>query len=545
MNTKQVKAFKLSSISANTLLLVISIYLTFVLNAPFLYNAYQAITETPEYSTSFLVCFPLFFLALIAFIQGLVSIKPILKPTLILTVMISSVLFYARVNYSTVFDYSMMQNAFETDTAEALSYLNPQLVFYIFLFGIVPAIYIYKVPVTYGSFWNESVKRFKYLSINGVILFMLGSMYYPNFAAVGRNHEHLIDLITPHKMLDSSYRYVKNSYFYPAKPLELLDSHPKLERHSSNKHITVVLLGETARAENFSLNGYSRHTNRYTQGQNIVSFKHVNSCGTATAISVPCMFSRLSKSDYNKYEATYQQNVLDIINKAGVEVTWISNNNGSCKDVCNRIPFNQLPTDASHPLCDGDYCYDEVLVNALEERLNQTSDRDAVIVLHMIGSHGPTYFKRYPQSHRIFTPDCQRSDIQNCTREQLTNSYDNTIAYSDYVISQVISLLQRYSDKDATDTSLIYISDHGESLGEGGVYLHGMPYAIAPKQQKTVPMLVWSNENELDVDCLESRAQRPISQDNFFDTLLGMSHVKSVTYNFNQDVFGTCTHKGA
>jgi lipid A ethanolaminephosphotransferase len=242
-----------------------------------------------------------------------------------------------------------------------------------------------------------------------------------------------------------------------------------------------------------------------------------------------------------------QQNVVDIIHLAGADVLWISNNNGSCKGVCTRVKTKQIDTNQSNPLCYGEYCYDEALLAPLKSKLNGLTHKNTMIILHMIGSHGPTYFKRYPKNKRIFTPDCQRSDIQNCTQEQLINSYDNTIAYTDLVLSKIINELNHVAEKNDIETSLLYISDHGESLGENRLYLHGLPYSFAPEEQTHVPMIYWNDpmQNDFDLNCLKTSAKSPITHDNVFDTLLSIMSVRTKAYYIDNDPFLACKSQGA
>ena len=348
-------------------------------------------------------------------------------------------------------------------------------------------------------------------------------------------------------MVDASYKFIRNHYFYPPLKFQVLDTAPSIVRDNSRKHVTVMVLGETARSQSFSLNGYVKPTNAYTEKQGVISFSNVSSCGTATAVSVPCMFSRLDKNHYSKRTATAQQNAIDLINLAGADVLWISNNNGSCKGVCTRVKTIQVDTDKSNPLCDGEYCFDEALLAPLKQKLNSLTNDNTLIVLHMIGSHGPTYFKRYPSGKSVFIPDCQRSDIQNCSPEQLLNTYDNTIAYTDFVISKVINELSVLDKKNNIESSLLYISDHGESLGESGVYLHGLPYAFAPEEQTHVPMIFWADTTQADFNttCLRDLSKSSISHDNVFDTLLSIMSVKSKAYNIENDPFIDCKSEHA
>ncbi|WP_246047007.1 phosphoethanolamine transferase [Colwellia ponticola] len=535
------------SLTTNQLLLLTCGYLTLVLNIPFLMKMASAITTLDNYSVLFLLSLPILLLSLIIIIQGILSFRWVTKPILITTVLCSSLIFYGTMTYGIVFDYGMVQNTIETDTAEAFSYVNLYAVLFFTLFGVIPSLIIYTVQLTYKPFFKELLTRVKLIGLSLVTVLLIGFFFYSNYAAVGRNNKELIGYIIPYKMVDASFKFVRNHYFYPPLDFKVLDTAPSIVRDNNRKHVTVMVLGETARAQSFSLNGYKKPTNQYTDKQGVVSFSNMSSCGTATAVSVPCMFSRLDKNNYDKRVATAQQNAVDIIHLAGADVLWISNNNGSCKGVCTRVKTQQIDTNKSNPLCDGEYCYDEALLKPLREKLGNLTQENTLIVLHMIGSHGPTYFKRYPKDKRVFTPDCQRSDIQNCSEEQLVNTYDNTIAYTDLVLSKIINQLSQLADKENIETSLLYISDHGESLGESGVYLHGLPYAFAPTEQTHIPMLYWTDpmQTDFDLGCLSSLAKSPITHDNVFDTLLSIMSVKTKVYDIEKDPFIQCKSQSA
>ena len=539
--------FKHLSLTANQLLLLTCSYIVFVLNSPFLAKAITAITTLPDYNIFFLLSLPIFLLSISILLQGLVAFKLIIKPLLILTVLCSSLIFYSTFNYGTIFDYTMVQNAIETDSAELLSYINVYAVLFFIIAGVIPALLIYFIRIDYKPFYQEVLHRIKLFGICISTILLIGIFFYSNYASVGRNNKNLINYITPYKMVDASIKFARKKYFYPPLEFKILDTTPSIERESKKKHVTVMVLGETARAQSFSLNGYEKPTNQYTEKQGVVSFSHMSSCGTATAVSVPCMFSRLDKQHYDKRIATAQQNVVDLIHLAGADVLWISNNNGSCKGVCSRVKTEQIKPNKTNSLCDGEYCFDEALLSPLSNKLNKLSSDNTLIVLHMIGSHGPTYFKRYPNKHRLFTPDCQRSDIQHCTEKQLINSYDNTIAYTDFVLSEIINKLKRLAHEENIETSLLYISDHGESLGESGAYLHGLPYAFAPKEQTHVPMIYWSDaeQTDLSLNCLNTISETPLSHDNVFDAMLSVMSVRTKVYTSDNDPFIHCKSQSA
>ena len=517
-------------------------YITLILNFPFLQKATQAITGLAQYNLLFLLSLPLFLFMVIVIMHSLFAWKGLTKLILIATVIVSAALFYATLSYGIVFDYGMVQNAFETDTAEAFSYVNGYAALFILAFGVLPAVFIGLVNIDYKPALSELASRCKLVFSSVVVIGLIASVFYSDYAAVGRNNKPLIGYITPYKMIDGTVKYVKNTYLYPALPFTQLDPTPVINRVNPKKHVTVMVLGETARAKNFSYNGYEQNTNQFTANENIISFADMHSCGTATAVSVPCMFSRLNHADFDHRQANAQQNVVDVIAAAGADVLWISNNNGSCKGVCTRVPSLQITPESSNPLCDGEFCFDEVLLAPLNDKLSNLTHDNTFIILHMIGSHGPTYFKRYPQDKRTFTPDCPRSDIQNCTDEALINTYDNTIAYTDYVLNEVIASLKQSAVAAELNTSLLYISDHGESLGENGIYLHGLPYSFAPYSQTHVPMLLWADNEttDLDLGCIAQAKRTRMSHDNVFDMLLGMMSVTSVSYDQNNDPFASC-----
>ena len=534
--------FNNRQLTTNQLLLLTCSYLALILNLPFLIRTSSAITALDNYNIFFLISLPFFLLGLTLFLQGLVAFRWLTKPILILTVSVSALIFYATVTYGIVFDYGMVQNTLETDTAEAFSYLNIYAIGFFIIFGALPSWIIYSTKLTYQPFFKELLSRLKLLSSSVLLVFIIAAIFYSNYASVGRNNREVTKYIVPYAMIDASYKFVRNHYFYPPLKFKVLDTAPSIVRDNNKKHVTVMVLGETARAMSFSLNGYEKPTNQYTEKQGVVSFSNVTSCGTATAVSVPCMFSRLNKDNYHKRIATAQQNVVDIIHLAGADVLWISNNNGSCKGVCTRVKNAQIATDKSNPLCDGEYCYDEALLAPLRAKLNNLSHENTLIVLHMIGSHGPTYYKRYPKDKQLFTPDCQRSDIQNCSHEELLNTYDNTIAYTDFVLSKVITEMSVLAAEESIETSVLYVSDHGESLGEKGVYLHGLPYTFAPDEQTHIPMIYWADNQQTDVNlnCLNQMSDAPLSHDNVFDTLLSIMSIRSKAYINDNDSFINC-----
>ncbi len=528
-------------LTGNQLIIIVSIYFVGVLNFTFLSEIYERIFAQSAYNIAFAISVPFLLFSLLLIFFSSITNRYILKPILIIMTLLSSLIFYGSLNYGVVFDYDMMQNLVETDSSEAFSYLNLNVVIYFILLGLLPSIFIIRANLNYQNFFSEILQRIKLITVAFVVCITISYSFYSNYASIGRNNSHLTHYLVPLQFVHSGFRVLRDRYFQTVKKFEILDNEPYVSLPPKyDKNVVVMVVGETARAMNFSYNGYAKVTNQYTQNFAITSFQHMLSCGTSTNISIPCMFSSLAKKNYTKKNANSQQNLLDIVNLAGVDVLWIDNNSG-CKNVCERVNTILINAEQDSDLCDGDYCYDEILLSHMSDKLTHLRQRTTLIVLHMIGSHGPSYYKRYPKDQALFTPDCQRSDIQNCSKNQLMNTYDNTIAYSDYILSKVVEELSLLPKNVAS--SMLYVSDHGESLGEQGAYLHGFPYSFAPDEQTNIPMLVWLNnvQNEIDIQCLDRVSElSDINHDYIFSSMLDLLNVKSSLYNESRDVFQSC-----
>jgi len=259
-------------------------------------------------------------------------------------------------------------------------------------------------------------------------------------------------------------------------------------------------------------------------------------------VSVPCMFSPFGRADYDERRIRNSEGLLDVLVRAGYAVKWLDNQSG-CKGVCRGagIEYRKIDPKSAPDLCSGDECHDGVLVRGLHAALADVHS-NTVIVLHMMGNHGPAYFRRYPPEYRRFVPDCATAELRNCSREEVVNAYDNAILYTDHVLAGVVQTLAQQS---SVDTAMIYVSDHGESLGENGLYLHGLPYSIAPATQTHVPMITWlspgfSADSAVDRRCLQDEAGNKLSHDNLFHSVLGLLDVQTSVYKPERDIFEAC-----
>jgi lipid A ethanolaminephosphotransferase len=264
------------------------------------------------------------------------------------------------------------------------------------------------------------------------------------------------------------------------------------------------------------------------------------------------MFSPLGKQGYESRKDDYE-NLVDVLQAAGLAVLWLDNQAG-CKDVCTRIPnasaYDTLSPAQKSALCDGEECLDDVMLKGLDERIAalpaERRAKGVVLVMHQMGSHGPAYYKRSAPEVKRFLPECRTNALAECGHAELQNVYDNSIAQTDHFLAQTIDWLKAQSSR--YDPALLYVSDHGESLGEYGLFLHGVPYSFAPEAQKHVPMITWfsdgmSQRRKLSHPCMESGLDVPLTHDNLFHTVLGLMDVGNSTYKPALDALASCRNK--
>lgn len=526
---------------------VVTVYFLFVLNYPLikhLYIIYQDSNSGTAEGVSALfliIAFIAVGLLLNAIFLALFSWRYVLKPGLILITLIGAASAYATMKYGILFDKGMIRNFLQTNSHEALSYLSWSSVSSYTLLGILPALFIAFAPITYPRSFLRS------MAIRGGVftccMVIAGAVVFTNFqqfSFVGRNNPSLNKEINPTTIVYNTFKVVKEDYFTtPPDPVSLGDDAMILTSRKDPMAL-IMVLGETGRAANYQYRGYGRDTNEFTSALPVIGFKHVTSCGTATARSVPCMFSNLTQAKFSEELTINRDNVLDVLKKSGVDVTWMDNQN-DCKGVCDKVNVVNIIADQEE-MCSNGKCFDGVFLEKVRPYLENIK-QDTVIGVHIMGSHGPRYYERYPANFEKFTPACSRPDVENCSVDEVVNAYDNTIRYTDYVVAGLIKLLEA---APVDNTALIYMSDHGESLGENGLFLHGMSYAIAPAYQKEIPLQIYLSDAAkksigLDNQCLAKRAESErFSHDNLFHTLLGIFDIQTKDYNPDLDLLRAC-----
>lgn len=493
----------------------------------------------------------LFYISLIAvlWLLTLLSLNFILipwlvKPLSILLLLASSVAAYFMDTYGVVIDKEMLRNVLETDAKETHDLLSLKLIMYVSFIGVLPSILVIKTRIVWKSFTQELIARAVIIMVAlliSVVLILSFSSFYSSFF---RNHKEVRFLTNPLGFIYGGVSLFKEMHKAPVAidPIGVGSKAGVGLTGQTKPVLFVYVIGETARAENFGLSGYKRNTTPLLEKQNVAYFNKFSSCGTSTAVSLPCMFSIMPRAEYSDAKAKSQHGLLDFLNEAGINVLWRNNNSG-CKGVCDRVNYETFPIESFPDLCKNGSCVDEILLKNLDEKL---TGKNQIIVLHQKGSHGPAYDQRYPDSMRFYTPVCKTNQLQNCTREEVVNTYDNTIRYTDYFLNELLVWIK--TKNDAYNTVMIYVSDHGESLGENRLYLHGMPYAVAPKTQTQVPFIFWAsdnfyNERGIVKDCLYELQSTSYSHDNLFHSVLGLFDIKTDYYESKLDIFSPCTKR--
>lgn len=522
--------------------------LVLVYNGPL----WQLILEQPYPSDfkrwGFAIAFFSFLFAVLQLFLGSLSWRTLIKPVALSLILGSSAISYFMQSYGIVVDKSMVQNLFQTDMAEAGELISSGLILQLLLTGLLPAAVFAVLPIKTVSKGRLALQQIANVFACLAIIGLNAGLLYKEYSSLFRNHREIRNLAVPSNYLYYGTRYLAGAYEPSDRPFERLgdDAHriesPLLHTDTQMKQdLMIVVVGETARADHFSLNGYARETNPALAHEQVLSFRQVESCGTSTAVSLPCMFSLMGRAQFDDSAARYQSNVLDILKTAKVDLLWRENNSG-CKGICARIPSEETTQFATPGDCLGQECFDSGMLNGLDQFLAR-SQGPKLIVLHQKGSHGPAYYKRVPQSFKHFTPVCSSSELQNCASEEIINAYDNTILYTDAFLAQVINYLKQKDD--SYNTAMLYLSDHGESLGENNVFLHGMPWLLAPEAQKHVPMIFWSSRDfrrsrGIEQSCLNEQVNTPLSQDNLPHSILGLMKVATQVYRPELDLFAPC-----
>ena len=467
------------------------------------------------------------------------TVRPILAVLFACTALAS---FYMD-RYTIFLNPEMLRNILRTDPAEAGELLSLQLIPHLLLYAVVPIALLLWTRIRVRPLRRALLIRVGAVTSALAVAVLALFVQYKDASSLLRGHRDARHLVTPTNYLASLFKISRDALAAPpGEPQPIaLDAHRVVAAAAARKPTLLVLaIGETVRSANFGLSGYARPTTPELSRLDLLVYPRVQACGTSTEVSLPCMFAPIGRRDYDEKRIRNEQSLLHVLARVGIGVYWIDNQSG-CKGVCAGLSQERIPGDADPAFCDGERCLDGILLPRLAAKL-KTSPGDLVVVLHMLGNHGPAYSRRYPPEFRRFVPTCESLELSECSQDEILNAYDNAILYTDHVLASLVHYLETQTDRDA---GLIYVSDHGESLGESGFYLHGLPYRIAPAVQREVPMLVWLSDNlqrdsGLSTACLRQGVSSDVSHDHLFHSVLGLLQVETAAREPTLDLFTPC-----
>lgn len=436
--------------------------------------------------------------------------------------------------YGVVIDTVMIDNIAQTDLQEAAGLFNMNLALRTLLLGVLPAWYALHYAPALQPVKTELKSRVLLLLLLLIAFVAVIAPFTAGYASFIREHKMTRMFANPIYFTYSGILYASNALKSKESiTLKKVATDTVDIGNPYKKELIILVVGETARADRFSLNGYSKPTNPSLSAHNVISMRNVASCGTSTGESVPCMFSVMKRKNFNREEALHIENVLDVLYEHGVQILWRDNNSDS-KGVATRLQYENFRSPAVNPVCDVE-CRDIGMLHGLDQYINNKGNNDILIVLHQMGNHGPEYYRRYPKQFERFTPACKSSDLKNCSKQEIDNAYDNAILYTDFFLGEVINFLKKYDGQ--YETAMLYVSDHGESLGEHGIYLHAAPYIVAPAEQTHIPAIIWMGEHfDYKPDQLQPYLDYPLSHDDLFCMLLVAYEMDAKTCEYRRNV---------
>ncbi len=523
----------MKSITTTSLIIISSVFLVAFDNVAF-FRDVTAFYPVSRVNIGFLASLAVALTGVIVLLLTLVSSRYIFKPVLILLLFISSIAGYFMNNYNVIIDHTMIQNIFSTNVKEAADLFSFKLVLYVLVLGLLPSLAVYKVKIKHGTVKSEFISRLKLAAITVAVIFfsvLIFSKFYTSFL---REHKPLRYRTNPTYSLYSMGKYLQNKFKDLNIELKPIGQDANIPATDADRELIILVIGEAARVDRFSLNGYPRETNPLLKNEDVISLRNVHSCGTSTDVSVPCMFSIYSRGSYTEKKGKSTENLLDVLSHTGkVNILWRENNSDS-KDVALRVRYEDYKHPDKNPVCDEE-CRDEGMLEGLQDYIDSLPKGDILIILHQMGNHGPAYYKRYPKSFERFKPTCQTNELNKCSNDEINNAYDNAILYTDYFLHKAIQLLKQNDGK--FETAMIYMSDHGESLGEKGLYLHGIPYFIAPDAQTHIPVIFWlGHDFKAQKKLLKDKVNKEYSHENLFHTLLGLLEVNTSLHDKKKDI---------
>lgn len=413
-------------------------------------------------------------------------------------------------SYEVLITDSMMGNVFNTQFSEASGFFSLAAVLYVLFLGVIPCIFIFAAKTDFGSF-----KRFM-ANIGLALGLAVGIAFVniQNWPWIDRNSTELGSLLMPWSYTVNTVRFYNGEKKRNQKEILL----PDAQISNDSKDVCILIIGESARRDHFSLYGYEKPTNPLLAEDDVTALI-ANSAATYTTAGVKAILDHQPTGKLYEILPNYMY-------RTGVDVIWRTSNWG---EPPVHIEKYHTVRDLKKMYPDADDRYDGILLTGLKEEIMSSEKDKILVILHTNTSHGPTYNKKYPAEFERFTPVCTTVEMSKANPQELMNAYDNSVLYTDYLIHSAIEILKEIPDRRAC---MLYVSDHGESLGEGNLYMHGVPMSIAPKEQVEIPFIVWTS-----IDAAEVKELDEVGQYHVFHSVMDFLGVESPVFDEDKNIF--------
>ena len=422
---------------------------------------------------------------------------------------------YFIFTYSVMIDATTIENVFNTRYSEASGFFSVWLWLFILVFGVVPAAWCLLQPVVIG----KAKKTLIYCAASLAVVLIFALANYTQMLFVSEHDTELGGLLQPWSYLVNTGRIISFSQNEQAEEIKLPDG----KITDNEKAVVVLVIGESARKANFQLYGYKRQNNPLLSKQEGLKVYEATSCATYTTAGTKAILEPQDSGDLYELLPNYAF-------RTGVDVAWRTSNWGE-----PPIHIDEYITDdeLAKQYPDARKGYDEILYQGLRERIESSKKNKVLIVLHTSTSHGPNYTKKYPKEFEAFKPVAKNVEEGQKDVSKLINAYDNTILYTDFLLDGLINTLRAMTD---WHSAMVFISDHGESLGENKMFMHGLPMNLAPKVQYEIPFLVWTSEGFRDYKA-KDELPAVLEQHYIFHSVLNLLSIDSPAYDKEFDIF--------
>ena len=426
-----------------------------------------------------------------------------------LTMICNGACFYFISAYNVLIDRDMMGNFYNTQFSEASSFLSWKMAMYIVLMGVLPAVAIVLKKINYGSLKRLGAN----VGIALASILLIVGCNMKNFTWIDSNAPVLGSRLMPWSYIINSFRYYSHWKRINQKETPLPDA-----TFDESRDVVVLVIGESARSQNFSLYGYERETNPLMKSDSVKVLK-AKASDTYTTAAVKAILQ-------HQRSRTLYEILPNYLYRNGVDVIWRRSNWGT-PPLHVEKQYTKKQLQEKYP--EYDATYDGILLAGLQEEILQSTADKVFVGIHTYTSHGPSYFSNTPAEFKKFLPECTTVEMSQADQQELINAYDNTIIYTDYLIHSIIETLRSIPDRRSC---VIFISDHGESLGENNLYMHGVPLSMAPQEQTDIPFIVWTSDKDVNIKDLEEAGHH-----NIYHSTLRFLGAETEVYDPGKDIF--------